>query len=640
MAKAIQEHSVASSSPQPALRPEIDRIIESGRDTIGTQSKMSASPVFWLTTFSGVLLWVCFTPVDFAPAAWVALVPMCLLLRLPSLPRLSYRIITVVGFCWAIATLQWMRLGHWTMHGALVALSFYISFYFPAFVWAGRKVIRGGLPLYLAVPIVWTALEYLRAYLMTGFSWYYLGHSQYQWTSLVQICDITGAYGVTFLVALTSGALTECIPPAWLVKAGLAESATTVRTASKQRQSICVSASVGLVLLSCLYGMQQQAIPSSAPPGPIVAVVQGNFTPELKHDPNTWLRMVHEHDLLSRRAAGLRPDLIVWPETMFPVPDQIVSEGVTDDDLISMLPLHGAATNSELAENEIARWHSGRARELLTNRSQESGAAMMVGLLTEVAKKNGRERFNSAAFIRPDFGYAGRYDKMHRVLFGEYIPLRSVLPWLAKLTPFNAGFGIDAGTRPAVFEYAGTRFSPIICFEDTVPHLVRDVVRTRDTAGRTPDVLLNMTNDGWFRGSSELDQHLIAATFRCIETRRPMVRAVNAGISAFIDSAGRIRQPEHFLLMNQESAGLVAEFEKAESMTDPLTGQWYRQRSGVMVGQVPLDGRLSIYVRFGDWFAMLCSVGAAVSMAAGYRKRLPGQGGQFKTGGFDFAADQ
>ena len=613
---------MASSPPQPALRPEIDRIIEAGRDSVEADSKMSVKPIFWSTVFSCLLLWVSFTPVDFAPAAWVALVPMCLLLRLPSLPRYSYRVIAVVGFAWAVATLQWMRLGHWTMHGALVALAFYVSLYFPAFVWAGRKVVRAGVPLYLAVPIVWTALEYLRAYLMTGFSWYYLGHSQYQWTSLVQICDITGAYGVTFLVALASGALADCVPAAWLVQAGLAESSTVVQTPAPKQQGYGVSIALGLVLLSCLYGMKQQTIPSSDNPGPIVAVVQGNFTPELKHDPDQWLRMVHEHDLLSRRAAGLRPDLIVWPETMFPVPDQIISDGVTDDDLISMLPLHGTATNSELAQNEIARWHSGRARELLANRSQEAGAAMMVGLLTEVAGKSGRERFNSAAFIRPDLGYVGRYDKMHRVLFGEYIPLRSVLPWLAKLTPFSAGFGIDAGTRPAVFEYGGTRFAPIICFEDTVPHLVRDVAVTRDASGGTPDVLVNMTNDGWFRGSSELDQHLIAATFRCIETRRPMIRAVNAGISAFIDSAGRIRQPEHFLLMNQESAGLVAEFEKAESMIDPLTGQRYRQRSAVMIGQVPLDERNSLYVRFGDWFAMLCSICAISAVWIGFRRPL------------------
>ena len=614
---------MASSPPQPALRPEIDRIIESGRGPVSPESKMSVKPVFWSTAFSCLLLWVCFTPVDFAPAAWVALVPLCLLLRLQNLPRFSYRVIAIVGFFWAVATLQWMRLGHWTMYGALVALAFYVSLYFPAFVWAGRKVVRAGVPLFLAVPIVWTALEYLRAHLMTGFSWYYLGHSQYQWTSLVQVCDITGAYGVTFLVSLASGALTQCIPATWLVKAGLAECSTDLQTSAPKQQGFGVSLAFGLVLLSCLYGMKQQTIPKFDNSRPIVAIVQGNFTPELKHDPDQWLRMVHEHDLLSRQAAGLRPDLIVWPETMFPVPDQIISEGVNDDDLIRMLPLHGTATNSELAQNEIERWHSGRARELLANRSQESGAAMMVGLLTEVARKNGRERFNSAAFIRPDLGYVGRYDKMHRVLFGEYIPLRSVLPWLAKLTPFSAGFGIDAGTRPAVFEYGGTRFAPIICFEDTVPHLVRDVAGTRDASGGTPDVLVNITNDGWFRGSSELDQHLIAATFRCIETRRPMIRAVNAGISAFIDSAGRIRQPEHFLLMKQESAGLVAEFEKAESMTDPMTGQWYRQCSAVMVGEVPLDGRNPLYVRFGDWFAMLCSICAVGAVLIGFRRLSP-----------------
>lgn len=149
-----------------------------------------------------------------------------------------------------------------------------------------------------------------------------------------------------------------------------------------------------------------------------------------------------------------------------------------------------------------------------------------------------------------------------------------------------------------------------------------------DSAGNTPDVLINMTNDGWFRGSSELDQHLITATFRCIETRRPMVRAVNAGISAFIDSSGRIRQPEHFFLMQEDSAGVVADFERVDSLIDPATQQRYRQRSAVMCGQVPLDGRETVYATYGDWFPLLCLLFAAIFPFAGSPRRWrAGNGG-------------
>jgi len=621
-AQTQSDSEVAQSRPN--LRPEISKIIESGR--MADVSSGSVLPVVLVAAISCFLMWVSFSPMEFAPAAWVAIVPLCLLLRIEQLPRFAYRALGVCGFVGAVCTLQWMRLGHWTMYGALAALSFYISLYFPAFVFIGRRVVKAGCPLWLTVPVVWTALEFLRAYLFTGFSWYYLGHSQYLWTSLVQISDVTGAYGVSFLVALSSGVIADCLPANMLVRLGLAKSESEVLSAAKLSMIVAASTSVGLVLLSVVYGSIRMQPLDVAGEGPVVAVAQGNFTPELKHDPDEWLRMVREHDILTRRAAGLRPDLIVWPETMFPVPDLIIGDGVTDADLVDHVTLPGATSNSDFAQQEIDRWHSGYARELLENRSQEAGAAMLVGLITEVALKGDHQKFNSAAFIRPDLGYSGRYDKLHRVLFGEYIPLRTVFPWLAKVTPFGEGFGIDAGIQPASFEYANVRFAPIICFEDTVPQLVRRAANTIDAAGKTPDVLINMTNDGWFRGSSELDQHLITATFRCIENRKPMVRAVNAGISAFIDSSGRIRQPEQFFIMNEASAGVVADFTRVESMYDETTGRRHRQCSAVMCGQLPLDGRSTIYAQFGDWFAILCGLATVIGLVVGRTKKLAAGG--------------
>lgn len=610
----------SDATPQrPNLRPEISKIIESGR--MAEVSSGSLRPVLGMGLLSAVMLWLSFTPVELAPIAWVAIVPLCLLVRVEKLPRRTHRALAFCGFLWAVVTLQWMRLGHPTMYGALAALSFYLSFYFPAFVFLSRRMVKAGGPVWLAVPLVWTALDFLRAYLLTGFSWYYLAHSQYQWTSLVQIADITGAYGVSFLIAMSSGIIADVLPKRLLVKIGLASSTDEVSSPTGFSKMAGTATCPGMVLLSVLYGSMRMQPVDTIGEGPVIAVAQGNFTPELKHDPDMWLRMVREHDILTRRAAGLRPDLIIWPETMFPVPDLIIGEGVTDEDLVNLVTLPGAGSNSEFAKEEIERWHREYARELLINRSQEAGAALLIGMITEVARKNGHEKFNSAAFIRPDLGYVGRYDKIHRVMFGEYIPLRSVLPWLAKVTPFGDGFGIDAGTRSASFEYGGVRYSPIICFEDTVPQLVRHAASTPDESGKTPDVLVNMTNDGWFRGSSELDQHMITATFRCIENRRPMVRAVNAGISAFIDSSGRIRQPEHFFIMEETTAGVVADFTAVDSMYDKTTGLRHRQCSAVMCGQVPLDGRVTFYSKFGDVFAMLCSFVTIVGLIAGRRKR-------------------
>jgi apolipoprotein N-acyltransferase len=238
--------------------------------------------------------------------------------------------------------------------------------------------------------------------------------------------------------------------------------------------------------------------------------------------------------------------------------------------------------------------------------SQSYGAAIIMGLEANVAEKHDLKTFNAAAFVRPDLGYSGRYDKIHRVIFGEYIPLRSVFPWLSDLTPFGANFGIDAGTEMKMFEYAEFRIVPMICFEDTVPHLTRRMAAQKDSEGRECDVLVNLTNDAWFRGSSELDQHLITGVFRSVENRVPLVRCVNGGISAFIDGNGLVREPDKILVMKEPLEGLHAEVSEVKGMRDPSTGAWRRQFNGIVFGQVPLDPRSSLYVQYGDWFAGLC----------------------------------
>ena len=169
-----------------------------------------------------------------------------------------------VGFVWAVATLQWMRLGHPAMYLALVALAAYIGLYIPAFIWIARRCIARGLPLWLAAPIVWTSLEFARAYLLTGFSWYYLGHSQYRWLSLIQISDITGAYGVSFVVALVSGVLAEQIPLRWLNNLTLEVDASG--TPASPLIPVCMTAL--MLALCCGYGTTRLTSPEDFPKGP------------------------------------------------------------------------------------------------------------------------------------------------------------------------------------------------------------------------------------------------------------------------------------------------------------------------------------------------------------------------------------
>ena len=196
----MSESMSASSREAESLNEDVKSIIKSGQTADRVPSRVVV--VALISAISVTMLWACFTPLDFAPLAWIALVPLTQLLRLQTLPHKTYRTLYCVAFLGWLATLQWMRLGHPAMYLALVALSVYLALYIPTFILTGHLAIRSGCPLWLVVPLVWTALEFARAYLMTGFSWYYLGHSQYQWDSLIQISDLGGAYIVSFIVAM------------------------------------------------------------------------------------------------------------------------------------------------------------------------------------------------------------------------------------------------------------------------------------------------------------------------------------------------------------------------------------------------------------------------------------------------------
>lgn len=585
----------------PHLRPEVQKIIATGKATpiARAGSKRSAA---LLTAVSLLLLWLSFSPMEFAPLAWIALVPLCQLLRLRTLPSMCLSTVWLIAVVWAIATLQWMRLGHPAMHLALLALAIYVGLYFPAFVWIGRRCIARGIPLWLTVPIVWTAMEYARAYLLTGFSWYYLGHTQYRWLSLIQISDVVGTYGITFVVALVSGALAEQVPLSLLKKWNLETSEPPHVAVSRFPLIVAVT----VIAACCLYGTLRKTSPDAFPPGPAFALIQGNFTPEVKHDRDETVTRYRVHDALMRSSVKLQPDFIVWPETMFSWPEQSAAEGVTDEDILSQIPADVVRDYGNQASILAEPFRSREVQTRLANDAQACGAAIVMGLEAMVAEKDRLRVYNAAAFARPDVGYAGRYDKIHRVVFGEYIPLRDLFPWLTDLTPFGANFGIDAGTDVKLFEYAGFRIAPLICFEDTVPHLVRRMANQKDIDGRQCDALVNLTNDAWFHGSSELDQHLITSAFRCVETRTPMVRCVNGGISAFIDGNGQIREPDQILMMSEPLQGLTPELTPVAGMRDPETGVWRRQFSGIVFGQLPLDPRTSMYVQLGDWFAAAC----------------------------------
>ena len=495
---------------------------------------------------------------------------------------------------------------------------------------------------------------------MTGFAWYLLGHTQYRWVELIQLSDIFGAYGVSFVVAMSGATVASLIPDSWLQRLRLIgpvqlpaelshlpqpdDGPSANKSNRFRRQVISVAACVLVLTTAVAYGYVRRG-QAQFTPGPRVAMIQGNFPTSMKHDESEYGKIFSTHDVLTGYAVRHKPDIIVWPETMFRWPLVEADPNLNDSDLQRIAPTV-----------PLESWRDPYVRQSLQEMSQRSGANMVIGLDRFQADSSGLKHFNSAALITPDRGVVSSYDKLHRVIFGEYVPLKESLPWLQHFTPMPEDFGISAGRGPVTFRCGKWRVAPIICFEDTVPHVVRDVVRSAGieryesvTADGQPQVkyveakerlacLLNLTNDGWFHGSSELDQHLITSAFRAVECRTPLVRAVNTGISAVIDGDGVIREPDVMLdgdaTWNQSHQTLQnAGRDRSENrvpisidpvrttLVDPATGRWRKSLNAAVIDTVPLDNRSSLYVAYGDWFAGTCSAACVLFFVVGLTPR-------------------
>ena len=644
---------MTTEKPAPADRvpsePTVRAIL---RDAVKPTVDRPPAKTVWLCGFAAAaLLWASFDPLGWWPLAWVALVPLCVLIRSRVRARWEVRALWACGFLGTAAQIQWMRLGDPAMYPAWLALSAYLGVYFPLFVLACRGLIHTAkVPFAVAVPVVWCGLELCRGHLMTGFGWNLLAHSQWRWTTLIQCADLGGVYTVSAVVAAGGGALALAVPGSLLARLGLREPDAQARRrdarpsldaansdrrhpASLARRAhdlfrgplgpglgVCT-----LLAAALLYGAWRTA-GEPFPAGPRVALVQTDHPSSLRADPGTADRYYLETIKLSRHATPYRPDLVIWPESAFPYPFLAAGDGVTDDDL------RAAAVN---IPPEYFR--EGAARTALAGHAEESGAYLMTGLTAgEVADLDGPgparprfRRYGSAALAAPAGGtaadgsprgsVAGRYDKRHRVVFGEYVPLREELPFLAALTPFTETpgqpLGIARGAGAVAFKItdagAGGKKSytvaPLICYEDTLPHLVRSTVRALfDERGNGPDVLAVLSNDGWFARSAEQQQHLAVSLFRAIETRTPLVRASNTGVSAVIDGDGRVRPPAVYL----DESGR----ERPGTPTPDET-------ACVLVADVPLDPRGSLYLAIGDWPAALCLLTAACGLALNARRR-------------------
>jgi apolipoprotein N-acyltransferase len=489
-----------------------------------------------LASLSGVLWFLACTPYDLSALGWIAAVPMFVAIdRAPTLRQALFVgwwagiVENAGGFHWVVQVLE--RFASLPLIAALAIFAMFCAYQglvLLLFTLATRLIrARREVPFALLAPLLIAVCEWLLPELFP-----YGRFITQAWHPLViQVAELTGPYGISALLMLVNGALYD------LLRSGRAA-------------RVPAFGAVLVVLATLAFGawrMRQMDLRIALSPTVTVGVVQPNvaspvrtrLTEQRALDQLTALQ-VQTHRL---QQAGAR--LVVWSEGSYPFR---IPRSFEDDD--------------ELAPPRQIR--------------RDFNVPMVVGALT--ADSTHGEAYNSALLIDADGKTAGRYDKTRLVAFGEYIPNIGYFPWLRRQLPEGAG-RFTAGTGPRLLIAQGlvsqsVRLAPLICYEDILPGYLRR------TALLKPDLLVNLTSDSWFGAHAEPWQHLALSVFASVELRTSLVRAVNSGVSAYIDPNGR----------------LIARTYAADPYLDP------RPADGTLFTVALLSGGNTFYAAYGNVF--------------------------------------
>lgn len=445
-----------------------------------------------LAIASGVLIALSFPNPGLSFLAWVALLPLLIAME-ESSPRVAFRIGMTCGITGYAIILYWLNIV-FVRYGQLpwsvsipvyLLLVLWLAMFYGLSTLVARLGEGVGIKAAFTLPVAWVAFDFIRSFLFSGFAWAMLGHSQFRTLPLIQVADLAGVYGITMLIVLANIVLYRALR---------ALSGATVPYPVKSVVVLLI-----LLVATLFYGFNRLNETESDHVKPLrIALIQGNIPQDVKWSPAFRELTVNIYERLTREASRGGVDLIVWPESAVPFFFQ-----------------------DEPLQAERIR---GLAREL--------GACLLFGSPAHELR-NGKSTFlNSAFLISPQGETLGRGDKLHLVPFGEYVPLGRFLTFINKLV---VGIGdFSPGERAVPLDMGRTKLGIQVCYEVIFPELARQYVQ----AGAR--VLVAITNDAWFGRSSAPYQHLAISTFRAIETRTPLIRAANTGVTAIIDQNGYI----------------------------------------------------------------------------------------------------
>jgi apolipoprotein N-acyltransferase len=514
-----------------------------------------------LATLSGCLWFLAVTPFDLSFLAWFAAVPMLLAIdRAATFKQALFLgwwagvIETGGGFYWLIdVTRRFAEFPWWA--AVLVLLAFcaaraLIFLLFTAIVcWIRR---RRRLPMTLLAPVVMVGCELVVPQLFPCGQWI----SQAWHPLVIQIAELTGPFGITALLMMVNGALYD----------------VGVDGRAARYPALAAATLLAAALIFGAVRMRQVDDDIAQAPRLRVGLVQPNFAYSVEaEDTETAgaeaLRQLTALQSESHRLEQAGAQLLVWSEGAYPV----------------TLPREFSA--------DYAPDYFGMIRRGFT-------APVVIG--ADMFDPAHEDAFNSAILLDGEGRVAGRYDKVRLLAFGEYIPGIETFPWLRKFLPEGTG-RFTAGKGPGVLTMKGAdgqawRLGPVICYEDILQGFLRGVGRLH------PNLLVNLTSDSWFGAETEPWEHLALAVFGSIELRVSMVRAVNSGISAYIDPNGRLLQKTY----------------ADEPYLRP------RAEDGILVAVPLMPGDGTVYTAVGNLFAYLCITATLILVGIAAR----GKGGQ------------
>lgn len=495
-----------------------------------------------LPSLTGLCLFLSFPKANLFFFAFIALVPLFFALKGISFWE-GFKAGIIAGFVYNAGVLYWIayvvvKYGYLPLYAgiaAMIAVAAILSVYVGIFASLQARFMSRGFPAILTAPFLWVGMEYARAHLFSGFPWEILAYSQHRNLPLLQIADVAGMYGVSFFIVLVNAVVYDAL-----------------NRGSRSKVAVFSEVLIAVFLAVSLFSYgyyRMDRVSRSVEKGRNleVMIVQGNIDQSIKWDPAYQRETMDIYGNLSTADSSFKYGLIVWPETATPFYFQDVND-----------------------------YH----REVV-NIARRSESYLLLGSPSYRLEAGREHILNSAFLLSPEGRVAGRYDKVHLVPFGEYVPLRPLFPFMARIAgvgDFLPGKGFDT------LEVNGEKIGTLICYEAIFPEIAAEYRR------QGARLFVNITNDAWFGETAAPYQHLSMAALRAVENRTYIVRAANTGISAVISPTGEV----------VAKTGL---FEKK-----------------TLRGSVHLMEGQTFYSRFGDIFAYGCFAVAAAFLAITFRR--------------------